>query len=276
NSESSLPPCLFISYIPTLPSATRSSRYFAPVVNAGVEKNGSNDVSASRFSAPQANSLCRTGTRTAFNAINPKKIAAGTRASGVRSTASATNGDPMTIARRLTVPKKFPSSAARLLSPTVGDATVNQIAGAAIASDTAYTASRVRRRGSTYSRPTTSTATIGTMTAGCVACPNPSNTPAAIGDERRQQAIAANTNAVAQRNGSCPSSTLSTSIGSMSSTANHHAPRISGNAHHIAATVPRKPSTSHSVTVQSPKSGRTSAALNHGINPYGKAYASPC
>src|SRR5205823_1016721 len=148
--------------------------------------NGSNDASAFRVSAPHANSLCRTGTRIAFNAISPTKIIAGTRASGVLSTASAMNGDAMTIALRLTVPKKLLSSAARLLSLTVGDATVNQIAGAAIASDTAYAASSFRRCGSKYSRATTSTAPIGTMTAGCVACPNPSNTAAAIGDERRQ------------------------------------------------------------------------------------------
>ena len=56
----------------------------------------------------------------------------------------------------------------------------------------------------------------------------------------RQSAIAAKSMATDQRNGSCPSSGPSTSIGFARSSAVHQAPRSSGNAHHCVAMTPTR------------------------------------
>ena len=52
--------------------------------------------------------------------------------------------------------------------------------------------------------------------------------------------------------------------------------RSSGNATNVATMQPTTPSAVHSVTVQLPNSGHTSAAVVQFTNPYGYAYASPC
>ena len=82
---------------------------------------------------------------------------------------------------------------------------------------------------------------------------------------RRQHPIAVMNAAIAQRNGSWPSNGEMTSAGFASVAAAHQPRRRVGNAQNVAATVPTKPSTSHSVTTQSPRIGHSSPASIHGI-----------
>ena len=66
-------------------------------------------------------------------------------------------------------------------------------------------------------------------------------------------------------------------IAGLSRTAAAQQPRrSSGKATNVATMQPAVPITSHNVTIQSPASGRNTAAVNHGTNAYGNASAFPC
>jgi hypothetical protein len=58
-----------------------------------------------------------------------------------------------------------------------------------------------------------------------------------------------------------------TRAGFSSTVAAHHPRRTSGKATKVAASSPAMPSTSHSVTIQSPARGRATAAVSHGTTP---------
>ena len=66
-----------------------------------------------------------------------------------------------------------------------------------------------------------------------------------------------------------------TRMGSTSNAAAHQLRRSSGNAHQVAATSARKPTTIQMVTAHSPSTSHRRAAASQGTNAYGNAYACP-
>ena len=73
--------------------------------------------------------------------------------------------------------------------------------------------------------------------------------------------------AAPQMKGSWPMSAAATNAGLSSSVAAHQPRRSSGKARNVATSRPAMPSTSHSVTIQSPARGRATAAVSHGTRP---------
>jgi hypothetical protein len=120
--------------------------------------------------------------------------------------------------------------------------------------------------GSKRSQNSTSSAAMGSTTAAWVACPAAASTIAHTVRSARQHAIAASSMAMAHTNGSWPSTGATMRTGFASTSAAHHPRRSSGKAQNVVATSATEPITSHSVTTQSPSSGRNTAAESQGMN----------
>ena len=192
------------------------------------------------------------------------------RASDARRARRAT-GIATTRSRGATVSTKLTTFTPSDESVYAGVRNTSQTAGAAMTSDAAYASNSRRRSGSKRNQPTTRIAAMGSTTAACVACPRPASTIAHPMRPVRQHATAARNMAMAHTNGNCPSTGATMSTGLASTSAAHQPRRSSGKAQNVAATSPTDPITSHSVTTQSPSSGRRSAAESHGMNAYGNA-----
>src|SRR5438067_2382807 len=92
---------------------------------------------------------------------------------------------------------------------------------------------------------------------------------------RRHSPTETKSSAVAQANGSWPSSGTSIIAGLSNSSAIGSGLRSSGNDQSTAAKNATAPSTSHNVTAQSPNNGNSIAEVTQGRKEYGNASASP-
>ena len=186
-----------------------------------------------------------------------------------RPSRTSATGMTSTRQRGARVVTKLASFTAVELSSKTGERTTSQAAGIIGSSDSPYHRSSRARPGadSNGSRSTTSPAAIGATTAGWVIWARAPSSAAHPGRPRRQAATAAISSAAPHVNGIWPMSAAATTAGFSSTVAAPQLRRSSGKARNVAATRPAMPSTSHSVTIQSPARGRATAAVSHGTTP---------